>query len=131
MAVKILLTDDEADMLELLRSRFAVNNWEVITAQDGRECIEKIMTAAPDLVILDIVMPKLDGYNVLNEIKNLEEENENIKQIPIIILTASTGAQVEEFVKDERICSCIRKPFDTEELLNMINECLERKAVSA
>lgn len=83
---KILLIEDDNDLSEMYKMRFISSGFEVKTAADGQKGIEEIKKFLPDLVLLDIVMPKKDGFDLLEEVQN-EADDAKIKQIPIIILS--------------------------------------------
>ncbi len=82
---KILLIEDDADLSEMYKMRFLANNFEVKTAPDGQKGLEELKKFLPDLALLDIVMPKKDGFDLLEEVQN--GDNEEMKKIPIIILS--------------------------------------------
>lgn len=79
---KILVVDDEPDFLELIKIRLEANKYDVITARNGKEALEKIRYEQPDAVLLDILMPKLDGLKVLEKIRKQD------KRLPIFMITA-------------------------------------------
>lgn len=83
---KILLIEDDADLSEMYRMRFAASGFDVKTAADGQKGLEEMKKFLPDLVLLDIVMPKKDGFDLLEEVQRMED-GEAIKKIPIIILS--------------------------------------------
>lgn len=83
---KILLVEDDADLSEMYKMRFTASGFEVKTAADGQKGIEEMKKFNPDLVLLDIVMPKKDGFDLLEEVQNMPNE-EAIKKIPIVILS--------------------------------------------
>src|SRR3989338_1841917 len=89
MNKKILVIDDEPEMTELLKSRLESQSYEIITAHDGEEGLEKARYEKPDLIILDVLMPKMDGYTFVRELK-VEEAT---KGIPVIVLTAKRRMQ--------------------------------------
>ena len=111
---KILIIDDEPHIIKMVRSRLEANNYEVVTALNGEEGLNKLHQEKPDLIILDILMPKMDGYTFVRELK--KEENE----IPVIILTANTG--MTDLFDEEGITDHVYKPFKTEELLEKIRK---------
>lgn len=80
---KILIAEDEEILLNVLKDRFEAEDWEVSTAKDGEEAIEAIKKHNFDLVLLDLLMPKKDGFEVLKEIKGDPE----FKNLPIIVLS--------------------------------------------
>lgn len=82
---KILLIEDDNDLSEMYKMRFLANNFEVRTAPDGQKGLEELKKFIPDLALLDIVMPKKDGFDLLEEVQN--GDNEELKKVPIIILS--------------------------------------------
>ncbi len=82
---KILLIEDDNDLSEMYKMRFIANNFEVRTAPDGQKGLEELKKFIPDLALLDIVMPKKDGFDLLEEVQN--SDNEELKKVPIIILS--------------------------------------------
>lgn len=84
---KILIVDDEIDFLSMMEARFAANNYQVITASTGEEALEKFTKEKPKAVLLDIMMPGIDGLSVLKEIR---KEN---KRIPVFIVTAFSSEE--------------------------------------
>lgn len=83
---KILLVEDDVDLQEMYRIRFTASGFDVKTASDGEEGLAEIRKFLPDLVLLDIVMQKKDGFDFLEEIQN-STDNDEVKKIPIIILS--------------------------------------------
>ncbi|UCB57595.1 MAG: response regulator [Candidatus Omnitrophota bacterium] len=82
MKKKILVVDDEPDFLKIITMRLEANNYQVITAPSGKEALKKIKQEKPDVVLLDILMPKLDGLETL---KKIRAQN---KKLPVYIITA-------------------------------------------
>ena len=116
----VLVIEDEENLVELLKYRLEANDYNVESALDGEEGLEKIIKLKPDLVILDIMMPKMHGYEVCRLAKN----NKATKDIPIIILTART--QIKD-MNDAKKCGAnafISKPFEPAELLNEIKKLI-------
>ncbi len=121
-AKTILLVDDEKDMAELTRMRILSRGYNVVLAGDGEEALVKIKKEHPDLILLDVKMPKLDGYQVCKAVKN----DPLMKDIPIILFTASSRHVME--LSDRALelgaASCIKKPFDSKELLAEIKKLI-------
>ena len=114
---KILIVDDEPAILIVSRRRLEANGYEVVTAASGKEGIEKAVTCKPDLVLLDIIMPGLDGYEVCRRLKS----SEKTREIPVIIFTASSprddsGEKAIEF----GAVGYLTKPFESDDLLSII-----------
>ena len=87
---KILVTDDEEDILEIVADRLEFYGFEVRTVRDGVECLKAIDQELPDLLLLDIRMPRLDGLGVLARLR------EDHPDLPVVVLTASSEQQVAE-----------------------------------
>jgi len=85
---KILIAEDEEVLLNVLKDRFEAEGWEVTTARDGEEAVESIKKIRPDLVLLDLLMPKKDGFEVLKEIRGDPE----FKTLPIIVVLSNLGS---------------------------------------
>lgn len=117
--MKILIVDDEQGIREVIKEYCLLENYEVIEAENGVESLEKIKTNDIDLIVLDIMMPKLDGYSVLKEIKK-------IRNIPVILLSA----RKEEFDKlmgfNLGSDDYMTKPFSPRELIARIKAILKR-----
>lgn len=121
MSKTILIIEDEQQLVELLRFRLEANGYQVEAAFDGQEGMEKINKLKPDLVILDVMMPKLHGY----EVCRLAKENKETKDIPIVILTARAQ---EKDIQEANNCKAdvfITKPFEPAELLGEIGKLLK------
>ncbi|MFA6431226.1 MAG: response regulator [Candidatus Margulisiibacteriota bacterium] len=117
---KILLVDDELDMAEMVKLRLEANGYTVAIAVDGQQAFDMARESLPDLIVLDIMLPKIDGYQVCRMLKS----DEKYKNIPIIIFSARV--QDPKFIYDELGANgYIPKPFDPKKLLDMIKELLK------
>ena len=96
--------------------------FEIVEAKDGIEALAKFNEITPDLVLLDIIMPGMDGYQVLSTLKN----NENLKNIPVIMLTAKDTLLDKLKGKMSGSDAYLTKPFTSEELMAKINKYLPR-----
>lgn len=123
MAKKILVVDDEPNIVSLLKSRLEASQYEVITAKDGQEAIEKTSQEKPDLIILDIMLPKIDGYMVASMLKS----DEKTRDIPIVMLTARNLAQDIKAGMESGAVSYVQKPFNSDVLLGMIPTLINQK----
>lgn len=117
---KILVVDDEPDIVETLSFRLEQEGYAVITAVDGLEALDKARNESPDLIILDIMMPKLDGFQV----SRLLKFDERYQDIPIIMLTAKTQEQDVATGKKTGGDEYVKKPFDAKELMEKIKSRL-------
>lgn len=119
---RILIVDDEEDIVSVLRFRLEANNYAVLSALDGQEGLNKARAEKPDLIILDLMLPKLDGYKVCRMLKF----DESYKNIPIIMFTAKAQKKDEELGMEMGANAYIAKPFEPEVLLAKIKELLEK-----
>ena len=120
MARKILIVDDESDVIKVLGMRLKANGYEVISAQDGIQAVSAAHKKKPDLIILDIKMPAQDGYTVYENLRMAV----NTSLIPIIFLTALPPKEVEKRVQELGADGYISKPFNAEDILNKIKELM-------
>ncbi len=121
MKPKVLLVDDEKDIVEFLEYNLNQEGFEVITAYDGLEALQKV-NEKPDLIILDIMMPNIDGYEVCKRIR----ENKAYAEIPVIFLTAK-GAEADEIKGLELGASdFIKKPISPKKLIARVNSNLRK-----
>jgi len=120
MAKKILIIEDEEDLAMMVQARLEVNGYQAEVMPDGETGLEKIKVEPPDLIILDIVMPGLDGYQVCRQIKT----DASVKHIPIIVLTASGQKDAEDKCLAMGAACCMRKPFDPAKLLGKVKELI-------
>lgn len=119
--IRILAIDDEESVLEALSRVLEHNGFDCETALGGREALEKVQSYKPDLIILDIKMSDIDGFTVLEHIKNIEE----CKDTPVILLSAiSDDTKIWEGY-NLGASYYITKPFTTDELLTGIQLMLE------
>ncbi|MEN3015398.1 MAG: response regulator [bacterium] len=120
---KILIIDDEENIVDLLSNILAHSGFKSIGALDGPTGIQKAKTEKPHIIILDIMMPEMDGFEVLKRLK----EDPETSEIPVIMLTAKTedSAVIESWRKGAEFY--IPKPFEIEELLHVINLILKSK----
>lgn len=120
MPKKILVVDDEQDILETVRMRLEAYGYNVITAANGNDGYKKAKTESPDLIILDLMLPGLDGYQICRLLKF----DEGYRRIPVIMLTAKS--QEEDKMWSEKVgADCyLTKPFKSNELLQKVKELL-------
>ena len=123
---KILLVDDDPDFVEGARMVLEKSDFEVVTASSGKECLERIRMEKPDLIILDIMMPKKSGFEVCKELKSNIEYN----RIPVVMLTAlkqklsRTSHSIAEGLELEAE-DYLEKPIEPKVLVSRIKKILE------
>lgn len=123
MSSNILVIDDEVNILELIKFNLELNNHNVYTAENGKQGIEKINELEIDLIILDLMMPVVDGIQVCKYVRG----KENLKTIPIIMLTAKSTETDKIFGLEIGADDYITKPFEAEELMARIRAQLRRE----
>ena len=114
MSKKILIVDDDKSALNLLQSFFVGKGYDVQTAADGVEGLEKVRQWSPDIVLLDVMMPRMDGYGFVREMK----KDAKLRSLPIIVLTARE--MMRDVFLQEGIKDYVVKPYDPEELLKVL-----------
>ena len=117
---KILIVEDESSLAETLKLRFEATGYRVDIAGDGQEAMQKVRDDKPNLILLDIMLPKIDGYKVCRILKF----DEKYRNIPIIMLTAKAQEEDRELGFSVGANAYIVKPFDTQELMQKIKELL-------
>jgi diguanylate cyclase (GGDEF)-like protein len=122
---RILVVDDHEDNVELLRARLEARGYQVEAARDGLEALERVHERAPDLILLDVMMPKLDGIGVVRRIKG----NPDLPFIPIIMQTALDAIQDKVEGLDAGADDYITKPIDFAELEARVKSLLRIKAL--
>src|ERR1700733_8179920 len=116
---RILVVDDDPNICEILKMRLELNNYEVTTASNGVVAFVKASEEKPDLIILDVCMPTMDGLKFVQATRWKME----MKDIPILILTAR--ANTKELFDALGIGHFLAKPYDPKELLGMVAECVK------
>jgi len=124
---KILLVEDEKVLMETVTLRLEDNGYEVISAYDGFKGLEKAKKEKPDLIILDLMLPKMDGYKVCGLLKADTRYN----KIPIIMFTARAQESDKKMGKEVGADAYITKPFEPQALLAKINELLRNKKIAS
>ena len=117
---KILLVDDDPDLLRALRLRLRANNYEVTTASDGYAAIAAAQKERPALIMLDLGLPVGDGFVVLDRLQN----SDALAGIPVIVLSARDPQNNEEKALKAGAAAFFQKPADNDELLNVIRVSL-------
>lgn len=120
MAKKILVVDDEPDITLMLKARLEVNGYEVDVAYEGNAALEMVKRNSFDLIILDLMLPKIDGYNVCRMLKF----DSKYKDIPIIIFTARTEEADKKLAEEVGADAYVTKPYVPEILLGKIKRLL-------
>ena len=110
---KIMVVDDEPDLVRLVQFRLEREGWEVITATDGLSALGKAMDEHPDLIFLDVMMPGMDGFEVLEQIRS----RRGIHKTPVVMLTAKGTTTDLEKARSLYVQHYVIKPFDPDKLV--------------
>ncbi len=116
MAKKILVIDDDPALTKMVDSFMTAHGYKVIVATDGEEGLAKVKSEVPDLMVLDVQMPRMNGYTFVHECKKIP----SALKVPIIVLTAKQG--MAEIFKVEGVKEYITKPFAMEKLLESVKK---------
>jgi two-component system alkaline phosphatase synthesis response regulator PhoP len=120
---RILVVDDEPNIVQTLKDRLEMNEYSVETASNGEEGLRIAQEKNPDMILLDVIMPIMDGHEMLEKLRQVEWGQE----ISVIMLTARSQAQDIARARACNIDDYIIKPFDLSELLEKIENILQRK----
>ena len=119
-AKRVLICDDDPVILRLLEVNLELEGYDVLLAHDGAEAVEVARAEKPDLVILDIMMPKLDGYQTCAELK----ADDDTKDIPVIFLSAKAQQSDIDKGKQFGVSDYLTKPFDPNDLIEVVERTL-------
>lgn len=125
MAKKILVVDDEPAMVRMLRNVLEERGYAVIEASRGEECLEKAIKKAPDLILLDVMLPGPSGLSICKRLK----DNAVTKDIPVILVTALLGESIQEKGMESGAAYVISKPYDTADLLWQIEDAIKKSGI--
>ncbi len=125
--IKILVVDDEPNIVQTLQDRLEMNEYIVSTAGNGREGLKKAQQEKPDVILLDVIMPVMDGHEMLEVLRKQPDCND----ISVIMLTARSQTQDIARANACGIDDYIVKPFDLSELLEKIETVLENRKAMA
>jgi len=121
-SVRVLAVDDSPTILEMIQAILVAGGYEVITATDGQEALNAARSEAPDLILLDVMLPKLDGYRVCRLLKF----DQKFKSIPIIMLTSKSEEQSVVTGIRTGADQYLTKPIEPERLLSAVAEELNK-----
>jgi DNA-binding response OmpR family regulator len=119
----VLVADDDPDILSLVSFRLERAGYDVVTAADGEEALRVALDRSPDLAVLDVMMPRLTGYDVTREIR----QNDSLRQMPIILLTARVQEADVARGFEAGADDYIKKPFSPQELRARVQAVLGRR----
>jgi DNA-binding response OmpR family regulator len=122
-AKKVLIVDDEVDLVETIRFLLEMEGYRVLVSHDGEDALHQARRENPHLIILDIMLPKLDGYKVSRELKS----DERYKQIPILMLSAKAQEKDRIIGLEAGAEEYITKPFDLAAFMEKLKTYLKKE----
>ena len=117
---KILLVDDSETVLQMEQMILAKSSYELILARDGEEGVAKALTTQPDLILMDVVMPKMNGFEAMKQLR----ENAQTRSVPIVMVTSKAEAESMEAGYQNGCSDYIIKPIDRLELMTKVKNLL-------
>jgi CheY-like chemotaxis protein len=117
---RVLVVDDNKVIRQLIRVNLELEGFEVVTAADGAECLDVIHRVRPDLVTLDVVMPRLDGLRTAAQLRS----DARTRHLPLVIVSACTQYEVESGL-DVGVDAFLAKPFEPSELVGLVRQLME------
>lgn len=114
MAKNIMIVDDEADIRNTVKIILEKNGYKIITAINGDDCLKKLKTEKPDLILLDVMMPGTPAREVVKKIKNIK--------IAYLTVVRTSEAEKEELLGQKNIVDFIQKPFDIKDLVRRVKK---------
>ncbi|OQR65249.1 hypothetical protein B6E66_04475 [Streptomyces maremycinicus] len=121
---RVLVVDDNKVIRQLIRVNLELEGIEVVTAGDGVECLDVVHQVQPDLVTLDVVMPRLDGLRTAARLR----ADPRTRDLPLVVISACTQYEVEAGL-EVGVDAFLAKPFDPAELVSVVGELMERGAI--
>ena len=126
-APRILIVDDDPVIVRLLQINFRLEGYEVDTASRGEDALEKVRANRPDVVILDVMMPGIDGWEVCRQLK----ENPAVRHIPVIFLSARAQDEDRQRGYALGVDEYVTKPFDPAHLVELVRRSLSKRSTQA
>ncbi len=117
---KVLIADDEAELLELIRFSLDAAGYLVTTASDGKKALDLAQKQSFDLIVLDVMMPHMDGYHVAQEV------SQDPKAPPVLLLTSRDFGQDQAAIKGSGAAAFLSKPFELTELLDVVKNLIKK-----
>ena len=117
---RVLVIDDESTVGVVLRLAFDAEGHETVVAEDGRSGIELALTEHPDAIVLDLMMPRVNGYDVLDALRDAD----GMEEVPVVVLTAVTLSRERERCLAAGADAVITKPFDPRDVVEALDDLL-------
>ena len=121
MSPRVLVVDDDPQVLRLMRVNLELEGYDVVSAPDGEEALEAVLNERPDVVVCDVMMPGMDGLTVLRNLRS----NPRTSKIPFVVVSAKAQRSDVKAALDMGADRYITKPFDPQELLDAVENLLQ------
>jgi len=122
MTAKILIAEDERDIRDLIAFTLRFGGFDVVEANNGQEAVDQALAARPDLILMDVRMPKMTGYEACKQLKSMDD----MKHVPVVFLSAKGQESEIQQGLDAGAEEYILKPFTPEELVSTVRQILQR-----
>ncbi|MEU2395168.1 response regulator [Streptomyces sp. NPDC007369] len=119
---RVLVVDDNKVIRQLIKVNLELEGFEVVTASDGAECLDVVHEVAPDVITLDVVMPRLDGFGAAAQLR----ADPRTRHLPLAIVSACTQHEVESGI-EAGVDAFVAKPFEPAELVRVVRRLVERR----
>lgn len=110
----ILVVDDEVNLCRILGAKLAKSGYSVVAVHDGQQAIDKVRETSFDVVLLDLILPKVDGLSALAEIRSLDRD------LPVIVMTACESSESLDIARSHGVSAYVNKPFDLDSLIDLV-----------
>ena len=118
----VLVVDDEVNLCRILGAKLAKSGYDVVAVHDGLQAVQKVRESDFDVVLLDLILPKMDGLTALAQIRSIRTE------LPVIVMTACENPEALEQAKTHGVSAYVNKPFDLDSLVSLVQDTSECKA---
>ncbi|MBI3003740.1 MAG: response regulator [candidate division NC10 bacterium] len=120
----VLVIDDDPTMIEMVKDFLESHGYHVIPARSGEEAVKKAAVSKPDVLILDVMMPGIDGYETCRQLK----KEAGLSGVPVIMFTAGADPRFNKRAFEAGADFCVSKPFEMDRFLNVVGMALRKKA---
>ncbi len=118
---KILLVDDEVGFAEILRDLILMDGYEVELVYDGQEALDKLSEYIPDLIIADVMMPRIGGIELYHKVRQISE----LKTVPFLFISGYENERILKDIQDPDFCGILSKPIDMDQIQKTISKILK------
>lgn len=124
---KVFIVEDNKDLLEIYRLRFEVAGFQVVTSENGLDFLTKFQEEKPDIVLLDLMLPEMDGYSVLNSLKE-NFENSELKNVPVVVWSnLSEDSDITKALRGGAAMYLRKSDYDGDDLVEKLKDILKNK----